>query len=272
VVVDAARLLRPTLGEQIEIESMLAHDSAPALIDPSQLTNAILNLALNARDAMPNGGKLTLETKNVVLDENYAAMSSEVNPGNYVLIAVSDSGKGIPASLLEKVFEPFYTTKDVGKGSGLGLSMVYGFVKQSNGHIRIYSEEGHGTTVKLYLPQAAGVADALPAEAGISEFVRGDESILIVEDDALVREYVVTQISRLGYVTLAANNAAEALAIIDGPERIDLLFTDVIMPGGMNGRQLAIEAQMRRRGSRSFTRRAIPKTPLCIMAGSMPAC
>jgi signal transduction histidine kinase/CheY-like chemotaxis protein len=248
VVVDAARLLRPTLGEQIEIESMLAHDSAPALIDPSQLTNAILNLALNARDAMPNGGKLTLETKNVVLDENYAAMSSEVNPGNYVLIAVSDSGKGIPASLLEKVFEPFYTTKDIGKGSGLGLSMVYGFVKQSNGHIRIYSEEGHGTTVKLYLPQAAGAADALPAEAGISEFVRGDESILIVEDDALVREYVVTQISRLGYDTLAANNAAEALAIINGPERIDLLFTDVIMPGGMNGRQLAIEAQTRRPG------------------------
>jgi signal transduction histidine kinase len=248
VVVDAARLLRPTLGEQIEIESMLAHDSAPALIDPSQLTNAILNLALNARDAMPNGGKLTLETKNVVLDENYAAMSSEVNPGNYVMIAVSDSGKGIPASQLEKVFEPFYTTKDVGKGSGLGLSMVYGFVKQSNGHIKIYSEEGHGTTVKLYLPQAAGVADALPAEAGISEFVRGDESILIVEDDALVREYVVTQIGRLGYDTLAANNAAEALAIINGPERVDLLFTDVIMPGGMNGRQLATEAQTRRPG------------------------
>jgi signal transduction histidine kinase len=246
VVVDAARLLRPTLGEQIEIESMLAHDSAPALIDPSQLSTAILNLALNARDAMPNGGKLTLETKNVVLDENYAAMSSEVNPGNYVMIAVSDSGEGIPANLLEKVFEPFYTTKDVGKGSGLGLSMVYGFVKQSNGHIKIYSEEGHGTTVKLYLPQAAGVADALPAEAGISEFVRGDESILIVEDDALVREYVVTQISRLGYDTLAANSAAEALAIINGPERIDLLFTDVIMPGGMNGRQLAIEAQTRR--------------------------
>jgi CheY-like chemotaxis protein len=220
----------------------------PALIDPSQLSTAILNLALNARDAMPNGGKLTLETRNVVLDENYAAMSSEVSPGNYVMIAVSDTGVGIPGSQLEKVFEPFYTTKEVGKGSGLGLSMVYGFVKQSNGHIRIYSEEGHGTTVKLYLPQAAGVADALPAETGISELERGDETILIVEDDALVREYVVTQISRLGYDTLAASNAAEALAIIDGPERIDLLFTDVIMPGGMNGRQLAIEAEMRRPG------------------------
>jgi signal transduction histidine kinase/CheY-like chemotaxis protein len=248
LIVEAARLLQPTLGEQIEIESMLAHDSAPALIDPSQLSTAILNLALNARDAMPNGGRLTLETKNVVLDENYAAMSNDVKPGDYIMIAVSDSGKGIPANQLEKVFEPFYTTKDIGKGSGLGLSMVYGFVKQSNGHIRIYSEEGHGTTVKLYLPQAAGVADALPAKAGIAEFERGDESILIVEDDALVREYVVTQISRLGYDTLAASNGAEALAIINGPERIDLLFTDVIMPGGMNGRQLAIEAQLLRPG------------------------
>jgi CheY-like chemotaxis protein len=248
LVIEAARLLRPTLGEHIEIESMLAHDSAPALIDPSQLSTAILNLALNARDAMPNGGKLTLETRNVVLDENYAGMNSEVNPGSYILIAVSDSGPGIPASLLEKVFEPFYTTKDVGKGSGLGLSMVYGFVKQSNGHIRIYSEEGHGTTVKLYLPQAAELADAPPADAGICELEGGDESILIVEDDTLVREYVVTQIGRLGYDTLAAGNAAEALAIISGPERIDLLFTDVIMPGTMNGRQLAIEAQTRRPG------------------------
>jgi signal transduction histidine kinase len=248
LVIDAARLLRPTLGEQIEIESMLAHDSPPALIDPSQLSTAILNLALNARDAMPNGGKLTLETKNVVLDETYAGMHNEVSPGNYVMIAVSDTGAGIPGSLLEKVFEPFFTTKDVGKGSGLGLSMVYGFVKQSNGHIKIYSEEGHGTTVKLYLPQAAGIAQAQAADTGIVGVERGDESILIVEDDALVREYVMTQISSLGYDTLSASNAAEALAIIDGPERIDLLFTDVIIPGGMNGRQLAIEALTRRQG------------------------
>jgi signal transduction histidine kinase len=248
MVIDSARLLRPTLGEQIEIESMLAHDSAPALIDPSQLSTAILNLALNARDAMPNGGKLTLETKNVVLDENYAGMNSEVNPGNYVMIAVSDSGVGIPAKLLEKVFEPFFTTKQVGKGSGLGLSMVYGFVKQSNGHVKIYSEEGHGTTVKLYLPQATGIAGAPADDADIAGIEPGDESILIVEDDALVREYVVTQISSLGYHALAASNAAEALVIIDGPERIDLLFTDVIIPGGMNGRQLAIEALTRRLG------------------------
>jgi signal transduction histidine kinase/CheY-like chemotaxis protein len=248
LVIDSARLLQPTLGEQIEIESMLADDSAPALIDPSQLSTAILNLALNARDAMPDGGKLTLETRNVVLDENYASMNPEVTPGNYVMIAVSDSGEGIPANLLDKVFEPFFTTKEVGKGAGLGLSMVYGFVKQSNGHIKIYSEPGHGTTVKLYLPQAVGAADALAAEAGICAVERGDESILIVEDDVLVREYVLTQISRLGYATFAASKAAEALAIIDGPERIDLLFTDVIMPGGMNGRQLASEARRRRPG------------------------
>ncbi len=248
LIIDAARLLRATLGEQIEIESMLAHDAAPALIDPSQLSTAILNLALNARDAMPNGGKLTLETRNVVLDDNYADRNNEVVPGNYLMIAVSDSGNGIPAGLLEKVFEPFFTTKDVGKGSGLGLSMVYGFVKQSNGHVKIYSEEGHGTTVKLYLPQAA-VGPSMPAvDTGDSRIEYGDESILIVEDDALVREYVVTQVRGLGYATLAASNAAEALAIIDGPARIDLLFTDVIIPGTMNGRQLAIEAQTRRPG------------------------
>jgi signal transduction histidine kinase len=248
LIVDAARLLRPTLGEQIEIESMLAHDSAPALIDPSQLSTAILNLALNARDAMPNGGKLTLETRNVVLDEHYASMNREVKPGSYVMIAVSDTGEGIPGGVLDKVFEPFFTTKDVGKGSGLGLSMVYGFVKQSNGHIKIYSEEGHGTTVKLYLPQAVGVAEQPATETGISGSGYGDESILIVEDDALVREYVVTQISRLGYRTLSAGNATEGLALIDGAERIDLLFTDVIIPGGMNGRQLATEALKRRPG------------------------
>ncbi|WP_065754044.1 ATP-binding protein [Bradyrhizobium paxllaeri] len=247
LVIDAAGLLRPTLGEHIEIESMLAHDSAPALIDPSQLSTAILNLALNARDAMPNGGKLTLETKNVALDENYARLNSEVRPGNYVMIAVSDTGDGIPSNLLEKVFEPFFTTKEVGKGSGLGLSMVYGFVKQSNGHIKIYSEEGHGTTVKLYLPHATGGGPEEPAgETGGYAGEHSDQSILIVEDDPLVREYVVAQITRFGFRTLAAGNAAEALAIIDGPERIDLLFTDVMLPGGVNGRQLATEGIKRR--------------------------
>src|ERR1700730_6182899 len=148
LILEAARLLRPTLGEQIQINPLLAQDAWTALVDPSQLTTALLNLALNARDAMPGGGKLVLETNNVYLDEGYASMHNEVTVGNYVMIAVSDTGSGISAADLEKVFDPFFTTKDVGKGTGLGLSMVFGFVKQSDGHVKIYSEEGHGTTVK----------------------------------------------------------------------------------------------------------------------------
>ncbi len=245
LVSEAAGLLRPTLGERIEIHMLLAGDTAHALVDPSQLNNAILNLALNARDAMPDGGKLTIETCNVVLDDQYAAANVEVGAGNYVLVAVTDSGHGIPAGILDHVFEPFFTTKEVDKGSGLGLSMVYGFVKQSNGHIKIYSEEGHGTTVRIYLPEVTGVAPAAEAksEPGI---VGGDETILVVEDDDLVRAFVVGQIRSLGYTTLAAVNAREAMAVIDGSGKIDLLFTDMIMPGSMNGRQLADAAQQQR--------------------------
>ena len=157
LMLEAAKLLHPTLGEQIQISPLLAQDAWTALVDPNQLTTAILNLALNARDAMPDGGKLVLETRNVYLDEGYASMHSEVTPGNYVMIAVSDTGSGISAANLERVFDPFFTTKEVGKGTGLGLSMVFGFVKQSGGHIKIYSEEGHGTTVKIYLPRSSGL-------------------------------------------------------------------------------------------------------------------
>lgn len=247
LVIQAANLLRPTLGEQIEVHMMLAGDTSRALIDPSQLTNAVLNLALNARDAMPDGGMLTIETCNVVLDEEYAGANSDVAAGNYVLVAVTDSGHGIPAGILNHVFEPFFTTKDVDKGSGLGLSMVYGFVKQSNGHIKIYSEEGHGTTVRIYLPQATGVAPAVEETAGPG-LVGGHETILVVEDDNLVRTFVIGQIQSLGYATLAAINAKEAMAVIDGPEKVDLLFTDMIMPGSMNGRQLA-DAALQQRAS-----------------------
>ena len=246
LALEAAKLLHPTLGEHIEITPMLADDAWTAMIDPNQLTTAILNLALNARDAMPNGGKLALETRNVYLDESYASMHSEVAVGHYVMVAVSDSGTGIPPALLEKVFDPFFTTKEVGKGTGLGLSMVFGFVKQSGGHIKIYSEEGHGTSVKIYLPRATGLAQTA-AEATVSSTIEGgNEAILVVEDDAMVRKYVMAQIESLGYTTYEAANAAEALAVIDTPATVDLLFTDVIMPGTMNGRQLVDEALKRR--------------------------
>jgi signal transduction histidine kinase len=245
LVMEAAKLLRPTLGERIESHMKLAGDAWPALIDPGQLTNAILNLSLNARDAMAEGGALIIETSNVVLDEGYVRMNSDVAAGDYVMVAVTDTGHGIPAAILNKVFEPFFTTKDVDKGTGLGLSMVYGFVKQSNGHIKIYSEEGHGTTIRIYLPRAAGVADPAVAESP-PVLEGGRETILVVEDDNLVRTFVVSQIQSLGYLTLAAVNAAEALAVIDGPQAIDLLFTDMIMPGSMNGRQLAAAALKQR--------------------------
>ena len=245
LVIEAASMLRPTLGERVEIRMTLAGDTSRALIDPSQLTNALLNLSLNARDAMPDGGKLIIETCNVVLDDNYARVNVDVTAGSYVMIAVTDSGHGIPADILNHVFEPFFTTKDVDKGSGLGLSMVYGFVKQSSGHIKIYSEEGHGTTVRIYLPQVAGAAEPAVAVSPSSP-EGGHETILVVEDDSLVRTVVVGQLQSLGYATLAAVNAAEALHVINGPQEIDLLFTDMIMPGSMNGRQLADAALLRR--------------------------
>ena len=246
LVLEAAKLLHPTLGEQVEISPKLADDAWSALVDPNQLTTAVLNLALNARDAMPRGGKITLETRNVFLDDGYASMHSEVTVGNYVMVAVSDTGTGIPPELLDRVFDPFFTTKEVGKGTGLGLSMVFGFVKQSGGHVKIYSEVGHGTSVKLYLPRSSGTQDTAAETQATSQIQGGHEVVLVVEDDTLVRKYVMTQIASLGYATLEAANAAEALKIIDDDAEIDLLFTDVIMPGGMNGRQLADEAMRRR--------------------------
>jgi PAS domain S-box-containing protein len=242
LVTAAGKLLRPTLGEQIEIHTKLTAAPWVAFVDPNQLTTAILNLALNARDAMQGGGKLTIETENVELDEGYAGLHSDVKAGPYVLVAISDTGSGIPANLLDKVFEPFFTTKEPGKGTGLGLSMVYGFVKQSGGHIKIYSEQGVGTTVRLYLPRSVEKTIAATEPAPRERLPRGSEVVLIVEDDELVRNYVVAQVRSLGYATLAAAGAAAALEILRSDAEIDLLFTDVIMPGSMNGPRLVAEA------------------------------
>jgi signal transduction histidine kinase/CHASE3 domain sensor protein len=243
-VLDIAKLLRPTLGQQIEIATVLDRDVKAAHIDPSQLANAVLNMALNARDAMPGGGRLLLETSNVVLDEVYVAVNPDTQAGEYVMLAISDTGSGMPPEVRERVFEPFFTTKEVGKGTGLGLSMVYGFVKQSGGHIRIDSEAGAGTTIRLYLPPAQGQPDAMPADHTATS--GGHETILVVEDDAMVRSFVITQLQGLGYKTIAASDARTAMAIVERGEAFDLLFTDVIMPGGMSGRALA-EAIMRLR-------------------------
>ncbi|QQN64640.1 PAS domain S-box protein [Bradyrhizobium diazoefficiens] len=239
LIVDTAKLLRPTLGEQIQIESVFEDEACVAIVDPNQLTTAILNLALNARDAMPSGGKLIVETGAAYLDEVYASVN-DVRSGHYVLIAVSDTGTGIPCGMLARVFDPFFTSKGPGKGTGLGLSMVYGFIKQSAGHIKIYSEEGHGTTIKMYLPP--GKTPTAASEGVLPASIEGGhETILVVEDDRLVRDYVLAQLHSLGYATLQAANAAEALTIVASGEPFDLLFTDVIMPGNMNGRQLADE-------------------------------
>ena len=239
---EAANLLRQTLGEQINIDWKLSETAWSAMVDPGQLVTAIMNLAVNARDVMPNGGKLTIETKNVFLDETYANEHSEVMAGAYVMIAVSDTGPGIPPAIRDRVFEPFFTTKGVGKGTGLGLSMVYGFVKQSGGHIKLYSEEGLGTTFKIYLPRAGG-ATVDAAEVPLAPAIGGDEIILVVEDDPIVRSSVTTQLRSMGYRVVTAENGHDALALIDDGVAFDLLFTDVVMPGTLDGRKLVNEVR-----------------------------
>ncbi|MDP9044457.1 MAG: PAS domain-containing protein [Pseudomonadota bacterium] len=232
-------LLRRALREDIEIELVRGAGLWPALIDAPQLESAVLNLAINARDAMPDGGRLTIETANVRLDDDYARQHANVRAAQYVMVAVSDSGHGIAAEDMTRVFEPFYTTKAAGKGTGLGLSMVYGFIKQSQGHIKIYSEPGQGTTVKMYLPRSQGqVQSVAESEFGTAD-LHGTETILLVEDDDLVCRYAQDQLISLGYRVIAARDGATALDIARQRHDIDLLFTDVVMPGGINGRQLA---------------------------------
>jgi CheY-like chemotaxis protein len=237
-------LLHRTLGENIEIEISLRRGLWMAIADRNQVENSLLNLAINARDAMPAGGRLTIETSNSQLDAAYAAGNAEVTPGDYVMLAVSDTGTGMTPGVLDRAFEPFFTTKEVGKGTGLGLSMIYGFAKQSGGHVKIYSEVGHGTTIRLYLPRAeTSDVTAFEATAAPAPMPRGHEKVLVVEDDDAVRRVVVKQLTELGYHVLEAGDGRKALTMITNGTGIDLLFTDVVMPGGLSGRQLATAAK-----------------------------
>ena len=241
---DLRDLLRRTLREDIHVSLTLADNLHTAVADPAQLESALLNLCLNAQDAMPAGGRLSLSTANIALDAGYSDRHLEVPPGDYVVIAVTDTGVGMSADVLPRVFEPFFTTKEVGKGSGLGLSMVYGFVKQSKGHVSIYSEPGLGTTIRVYLPAAEGLAPAKRADLEPESFepLHGREMILIVEDDPLVREYAVRCVESLGYRSVAAESGDEALRIIAEGQPIDVLLTDIVMPGGFSGWELAKRA------------------------------
>lgn len=239
-----SELLRRTIGEQIMVETVLAGGLWRCFADAMQVENAILNLAVNARDAMPTGGRLTIETANVDLDRRYVRSHPDATPGPYVMISVADTGTGMSQEVIERAFDPFYTTKGVGKGTGLGLSQVYGFVTQSGGHIAIASQIGRGTTIRIYLPRHAGRADEAGASDSIANvpMAQAQEIVLVVEDEPNVRHMSVDALRELGYTVVQASDAKQALSVLAIQPRIDLLFTDVIMPE-MNGRQLADAAR-----------------------------
>jgi two-component system NtrC family sensor kinase len=252
LVQSMSELLRRTIGETTTVETVLAGGLWKVAVDVNQLENAILNLAVNARDAMPESGRLTIETANSYLDDAYVTANSDgFTPGQYVLLAISDSGAGMSREVRERAFEPFFTTKPTGMGTGLGLSMVYGFIKQSNGHIKIYSEPGEGTTIKLYFPRLADQRE-LPdwtderTSSRPAPSARGSETILLVEDDEEVRKFATAVLREQGYNVHAAADGISALNLLESESDIGLLFTDVVLPGGMNGRQLADEARRRR--------------------------
>jgi signal transduction histidine kinase/CheY-like chemotaxis protein len=237
-------LMRRALGETVEVQLNLDPGLDPSRVDQVQFEAAVLNLVVNARDALSDGGAIVVETRNIVLDEAYAAENPEVTPGPYVMAAVSDSGAGIARSDLPHVFEPFFTTKDVGKGSGLGLSQVYGFAKESGGHVKIYSEVGVGTTVKLYLPRSTERATETPRRGVVPlRTATGGETVLVVEDDEAVLSMAIESLEDLGYRVLVAHNGPDALEIVKSLENIDILFSDIVMPGGINGAELAAEAR-----------------------------
>src|SRR6185312_13275966 len=261
LVKNASELMYRSLGEVISIETVLSAGLWRVEVDANELEAALLNLAVNARDAMPEGGKLTIETSNTHIDEAYSANHVEVIPGQYVVICVSDTGSGMTEETVAQAFEPFFTTKPVGKGTGLGLSQVYGFIKQSGGHVKIYSEVGEGTTVKLYLPRLVGDQAQADDELDASPDRGSEEVILVVEDDDDVRTYSVEALHELGYTVLEAMDGRSALELMQANSEIALLFTDVVMPG-MTGRELANKAVQLHRGlkllfSTGYTRNAI---------------
>jgi len=247
LVAGMSDLLRHSLGASIRLETVLAGGLWRTNADPNQLENVILNLGVNARDAMPDGGRLTIETQNAHLDARYVAAELGVTAGQYVLIAVTDTGCGMPEHVIAEAFDPFFTTKEVGKGTGLGLSQVYGFVKQSGGHVRIYSERGQGTTVKIYLPRLAGAPAEVSEQDGSADLPLGEnqEVVLVVEDWPAVRQFSVDALSELGYRVLEADGAASALHLLGTHAEVVLLFTDIVMPD-VNGAKLAKEARRRR--------------------------
>jgi PAS domain S-box-containing protein len=247
VVSGMSRILQRVLGEDVTLNTSLGEGLWEALADPSQVEDAILNLAINSRDAMPDGGRIVFQTANVRLDDAYAAQNFEVIPGDYVALIVTDNGTGMPPDVLDSAFEPFFTTKEVGHGTGLGLSTIYGFVKQSRGHIKIYSEVGNGTTIRLYLPRATTAE--VPTEAPVSKHedsLTGRETILVVEDNVSVRRVAVRVLEGLGYRVRQAADGNEALAILQEAEPVDLLFTDIVMPNGVSGLDLFKEVRQAR--------------------------
>ena len=262
-VSSTSELLRHAMGGSVALETVLAGGLWPVFADSNQLENALLNLAINARDAMPDGGRLTIETSNAHLDDAYAAANPECRAGQYVLVAITDTGNGMKPEIMARAFDPFFTTKGVGKGTGLGLSQVYGFVKQSNGHIKIYSEIGQGTTMKVYLPRHIGAAAPDQPARLAASLPMGEAGtvILVVDDEAPVRQVTAETLRELGYTVLEAASGAEALPLLDAHPDIAVLLTDVMMPQ-MNGRQLAEAAGRRRPGLRvlfasGYTRNAV---------------
>jgi CheY-like chemotaxis protein len=247
LILDMTELVQRTVGPEIKVETVLAIGLWPTLCDPNQLENAILNLCINGRDAMPDGGRLTIETANTWLDER-GARERDMQPGQYVAICVTDTGTGMPPDVVERAFDPFYTTKPIGHGTGLGLSMIYGFAKQSGGQARIYSEVGVGTTVRLYLPRYQGEVGQEVAQASLAQAPRAEvgETVLIVDDEPTVRTLVTEVLAELGYAAIEAADSESGLKVLQSDVRIDLLISDVGLPGGLNGHQMVDAARQRR--------------------------